>query len=1219
MATDNRRRSLMIVQCARLWALLALAGMALAQQPPPQKGPLNPPALPGNYPTGSFGPALPLPPQPAFPTPNTNTWTALGPAPLNEGGAASGRITGVAVDPTNSNTIYIAAAGGGVWRTTDGGATYNPLTDTQATLAIGSIAIAPTNHNHIYAGTGEANNAADSNFGLGILVSTNGGATWTLSTGPGGVFNRLAIGKISVHPTNEQIAYASVNDQVENGLLGNTGIYKTSDGGATWTNVTSAVGLDSSRPWSDVVVDPNTPTIIYAAHGDLFADSANGVYRSINSGTTWSLLTNVPSGSAIGRIALAVAPSASTSLQHALYVAEATANNQFGQSVLSEMLVSNNADAVTPTFTNLTNTPNFGGSGGQAWYDWVIAVDPSNANNVYAAGALNYNNNTLHVIRTTDGGANWIDITTAGGVEPHTDSHAMAFDSSNRLLLGNDGGIWRFDPSGAGSWTNLNGNLNTIQFTGIDLHPTSTQTVIGGSQDNGTELTTGSANWNHTDGGDGGFVQISKTAPSVMYHTFTGPTFRVSTDGGNSWTSQDPPFNNAALFNFYSPIFADSSNGNRVFMGGDALYESTNAGVNWTAHTSPSANAIDAIAVSPGGNTIYIATGGTFASSSQTWLSINDGTSWTQHSLPVSGRVNELDIDPNDGTGNTAIAVINTFDGSNGQIFRTTDGGVTWSNITGNAPQIPTWSAKIDTDACRTLYVSNETGVYSARSPYTTWAPVGTGLPHAQGVQLQLNLSLHELGLATHGRGAWYTATPTPPTLTVASVTPNSGGGVGPQVFNAKYSDSNGATDLQAVYLDIGSVGFAAHDCIAVYLPGSNQLLLFKDDNSGAFGPITLGAGGSLSNSQCTLFGGNTQATFSGNDLTVPFDIQFLPGYGGLKQIFLLEQSLYCNAPQNNGGVPQDLGTWTPTPSTPGVVSVSPSSGSGTGPTVFTATFSDNGGANDLQAVYVQFASVGEAPHNCKVAYVPGPNRLYLFTDDGASALGPIAEGAGGGSLSNSQCKLTSGNTPATPSGNNLTVPLTIQFLSGYGGKKTIFGLSQNYAGTQSNGGVLSTLGSWTSATSTPSVVSVTPNTGTGLSQTFTAVFSDTGGANDLQVAYLTFGSVLNGANSCALGWLPGGTGANGPGQLFLFNDAGNSILTVASGSGAQSVTNSQCTLSGGSTPASLTGAGNPANLNVPFTVTFKPGYAGSKNILGFAQTFGGTATTVTNLGSWNP
>jgi hypothetical protein len=251
----------------------------------------------------------------------------------------------------------------------------------------------------------------------------------------------------------------------------------------------------------------------------------------------------------------------------------------------------------------------------------------------------------------------------------------MAFDSSNRLLLGNDGGIWRFDPSGSTSWTNLNSNLNTIQFTGIGVHPTSTQTLIGGSQDNGTELTTGSVQWTETDGGDGGFSQISQTNPLIVYSNHPigsfGPTafFRVSTDGGNTFVTGTPSIGNQNLFNFYAPIFVDASNGNRVFLGGDALYESTSAAASWTTHTSPSGNAIDAIAVVPGGNTIYLSTGGTFASTSQIWASTNDGASWTQHSLPVGGRVNELDVDPNDGTGNTVIAVINTFNASNGQVY----------------------------------------------------------------------------------------------------------------------------------------------------------------------------------------------------------------------------------------------------------------------------------------------------------------------------------------------------------------------------------------------------------------------------------------------------------------------------------------------------------------------------------------------------------------------
>jgi hypothetical protein len=707
-----------------------------------------------------------------FPNPNLSSWTALGPAPLTANGNASGRITGIAVDPTDSTHIYVAAAGGGVWQTTDGGTTYTPLTDTQASLAMGAIAIAPSNRLKIYAGTGEANNSADSNFGAGILVSNDGGTSWSLSTGPGSVFARRAIAKISVHPTDPNTAYAAVNDFAENGLCcSGTGIYKTADGGVTWTNVTSA-SFDSLFPWSDVVVDPNNPSIVYAAHGDIFADNtANGVYRSLNGGSTWALLGNAPSGNGIGRIALAVAPSASTSGNHVLYVAIATPLGN--SSVLYEMLSSSNADAATPTFTNLTSTPNFGGSGGQAWYDWVIGVDPANALNVYAAGALD--NNTHHVIRSTNGGASWTDITIVNGIQPHTDSHAMAFDSASRLLLGNDGGINRFDPT-VPSWTNLNTSLNTIQFTGIGLHPTSTQTVLGGSQDNGTELTTGSLNWTATDNGDGGYTLFSQQNASLAYGNHPigsfGPTafFRVSTNGGVNWTARTPIITNSNQFNFYAPIAVDSSNGNRVFLGGDGLYESINAAVSWTKHSSPSTNPIDAIAVLPGGNTIYLATGGTFATSSQVWISTNDGSTWTAINLPSgSGRVQEIDVDPNDTTGNTAVAVVNTFNAAS-QIYRSTNGGSSWTSINGNLPLVPTWSAKIDTDTNKTIYVSNETAVYSSPSPYSTWTTYGTGLPHAQGVQLQFNSSLHELAVATHGRGAWNISTPNPPTVVSYSV-----------------------------------------------------------------------------------------------------------------------------------------------------------------------------------------------------------------------------------------------------------------------------------------------------------------------------------------------------------------------------------------------------------------------------------------------------------------
>ena len=439
------------------------------------------------------------------------------------------------------------------------------------------------------------------------------------------------------------------------------------------------------------------------------------------------------------------------------------------------------------------------------------------------------------------------------------------------------------------------------------------------------------------------------------------------------------------------------------------------------------------------------------------------------------------------------------------------------------------------------------------------------------------------------------------------SVSPNSGSGAGPQVFNATYSDSNGASDLQAVYLDFGSVGDAAHDCKVGFAQAVNALYLFNDANNGALGPITLGSGGSLSNSQCTLFGGNTAATPSGNTLTVPFTIQFLAGYGGLKNVFGVAQS-YTGVISSNGAF-TTLGTWTPRASTPGVVSVTPNAGSGTGPQVFTAVYSDTGGANDLQAVYLDVGSVGLAASNCIAVYVPGPNTLYLFTDDNSGAVGPIAEGAGGGSISNSQCTLSSGTTAATLSGNNLTVPFNITFKSGYGGRKTIFGLAQSYSGVQSNGGVLTSVGTWQPSLTTPGTVSVSPNSGTGVGPTmFTAKYSDTGGANDLQVVYLSFGSSFLVANSCNVGYMPGNN------QLILFSDNNSTYATLGE-NGPGSVSNSQCTLSGGGTAATLTGT----TATVPFTITFKAGFTGAKNIFGLAQTCDGTQSAVATLGTWTP
>jgi hypothetical protein len=696
------------------------------------------------------------------------------------------------VDPTNSSNIYLAAAGGGVWNTTDGGTTWTPLTDTQTTLAMGSIAIAPTNPLKIYAGTGEANNALDCNHGEGILVSDDGGSTWTLRNASGALAG-VVIGQIAVDPTNANVAYAAVGGNSENGNNNvNTGVWKTTDGGTTWTNMTGADSLSTSSAWSAVAVDPNTPTTLYAAIGSFYTDPNNGVYRSTDGGLTWSILANGPNSTAlptIGRIALAVSPAAKTAGQHVLYVAVAETPYQPSPSGgLIYFARSDNADAATPTFTNLTSgTPDFlGGENGQGqgWYDIAVAVDANG--DVYCSGVEDYGaGGTDAIITSSNLGVNWTDISIVNTVEPHTDNHAIAFDSSNRVLAGNDGGIYRYDPT-IPSWTDLNSNLETIQFTGIGLHPTDLGTVVGGSQDNGTELYTDNVLWVERAGGDGGYAKISQTNPLHCYHEYTGASIERSDDGCMTFTDQiySGLFSNIPdspdSADFYAPYTLDRSNGDHLLYGTDYVNESTDAGNSWVATGTPGTNNfnpadsnVDSIAISPanGANpqVIYASVGGSFAISSQIFVTSNDGASWTERDLPactvnsnssIGCRVNQIVNDPNDLTGQTAFAVTNRITGGGRHVYRTINEGATWTDITANLPDSPTWSVQVDTDTNQTAYVSNELGVYSSPSPYSTWTLYGTGLPHAQGVDLELNSSLHVLGLATHGRGAWEILTP---------------------------------------------------------------------------------------------------------------------------------------------------------------------------------------------------------------------------------------------------------------------------------------------------------------------------------------------------------------------------------------------------------------------------------------------------------------------------
>jgi hypothetical protein len=712
---------------------------------------------------------------------STSVWTALGPAPIQSGTSAvvnpvSGRINGVAADPNDPNVIYVASAGGGVWKTFNGGTSWNPLTDTQSTLFTGAIAVAPSNSNVIYAGTGEANNGPTSFYGRGILKSTNAGGAWTLLT-DFGAFDRATISKIVVNPTDPNTVYAAVAGAGINGSpTVATGIYRSNDGGVNWVNTTQ--GISTTDAYTDVVINPANPLNMYMAVGTATGSIANGVYVSNDAGVSWQLAGNFPSGTADGRIALTIATGFSPAT---LYASIADPGTFAFKSIQKSV-----DGGSTWTVPYTTAPANYLGNAGN--YDTYIAVDPANRNTVFAAGALASSNATSgaalnSIIESTDGGVTWRDITTdLTGIAPHIGHHAYAFNKAGKLIDVNDGGIWILTnpvPT-ALQWTNLNGNLAISELNGIALVPNNPNLAYAGTQGNGTQRFSDSTTWTLLQGGDGGGVLVDPTRPTTLYRsTFFKPLsaanvsfFQRSLDGGATWTNQTAGITTATdLGGAYAPFVIDPTNSSRLLIGTDHVYESINQGLTWTPISLPKTGpnpfsgwnsnaAVTALAISVSDpTTIYAST-----ADGKIFVSNSDGSTWSERDVTVGGRLidgtfGQVLIDPSNR--DVAYVVRSSFNSVdilgnplNGHVFKTTDGGRTWSDLSGNLPDLPTWSIAVDTrPGTARMYVGNDNGVYSSSDQGVTWSPYKSGLPNAQVKTLVLDPTTNILAAGTHGRG----------------------------------------------------------------------------------------------------------------------------------------------------------------------------------------------------------------------------------------------------------------------------------------------------------------------------------------------------------------------------------------------------------------------------------------------------------------------------------
>jgi hypothetical protein len=447
-------------------------------------------------------------------------------------------------------------------------------------------------------------------------------------------------------------------------------------------------------------------------------------------------------------------------------------------------------------------------------------------------------------------------------------------------------------------------------------------------------------------------------------------------------------------------------------------------------------------------------------------------------------------------------------------------------------------------------------------------------------------------------RGTW-TVPSSAGVAAAVSVMPNAGS-TASQSFAFLYSDTAGAASLGSVWLWFNpSLTVSPNSCEVYYLPSTNQVGLLNDAGS-AWTTGTVGAG-TLQNSQCSLNLAATSVNSSGENLTLNLPMTFLAGFAGAKNIYMYAADV---SGSNTGWVQR--GSWTApgTTPTPAAVTVTPSSGSAASQS-FTFQYSDSGGSGRLSWVWAWFSTtLGSSANSCVLYYQPSINQVNLLNDAG-TAWTAATPGAAT-TLQNSQCSLNVASTSATPSGNNLALVLAMTFKPAFNGTQNTYMYAGDTSG--SNTGWIQR-GTWDVPGSggTPSAVSVTPNSGSGVSQTFALQYSDTGGTGSLSWVWAWFGaSVGSGANACVAYYQPSTN------QVNLLNDAGTAWSAGTVGTGA-TLQNSQCSLDMATT--SVTQSGNTLTLNLG--TTFEQAFAGTQNVFMYAGDVEGSNTGWVQRGTW--
>ena len=691
------------------------------------------------------------------------SWSPFGPnvLPNNLTGYMEngiGRINCITFHPTNPNTFFVGVAQGGVWKTTNNGVSWTPLTDNLPITRISDITINPTNPNEMYISVCDFEyigislhlngRKRNTHYGLGVYKTTDGGLTWN----PTGLTYNLTNGdaslirKVLINPAN-------TNDLVACGV---SGMYKSTNGGTTWVKKLDSLFWDMHQ-------DPSNPAVLYASTGWIMTSNIGnaGVYKSTDFGNTWTMLTtNMPLTNNIQRVKLAIAPS-NTNYVYALCVD--VNGGLFG--IYKSINAGLSWTFISPT-NNILEGGTGGNTGGQGNYDLGFIVDFSDPNKVYTGGVNLWGSidgaNTFNPI------SHW---TTQYGPTLHGDIHFINRNPyTGNYFVCSDGGVYQttnmvIDTWGTSAWptvwTKMNDNIQVSSFYRLSSSKTSTEQVVAGAQDNAS-FYFNAGNWSTIFGGDGMDNCLNPSSPNEIIGSSQYGNFKYSNDNGNSSFAPFTNVNNEQA-EWTTPIIADYNTPGVMYIGNENIVKSTDGGQSWSPLATLYTNSltlqnteISALAISNSNSQVLYAARRVRYENGLNGIvfkTTDGGTTFTNvtNNLPDSLYYTSIEI--NATNENIVYVSMAGFTAAN-KVYTTINGGATWQNISYNLPNLPVNCIK-QIPGTNHLMIATDIGVYILYSGTTTWVNNSFGLPNVIVTDIEFNAALNKIYISTFGRGIW--------------------------------------------------------------------------------------------------------------------------------------------------------------------------------------------------------------------------------------------------------------------------------------------------------------------------------------------------------------------------------------------------------------------------------------------------------------------------------